>query len=308
MGDQSMTRLRAALLCFLVIHSAVFAQQRPDERYNPKIERPSYTAAGPVIAVDEGHRNFQTLETGYEPFGRLASADGYRVRSVTGGFTTASLAGVDVLIVANARSSQPQSSAFDDAEIDTLRQWVQDGGSLFLIADHAPFGSASSRLAEAFGVNMGLGYAVSWQDGRVSSEIRFRGAGLGQHPIIAGSAPWERVKSVKSFTGQSLGIPANATGLLLLPSDTLEVEKRDQIALLARGGSVAARAAVGRAQAVALNFGRGRVVVAGEAAMFTEQIFPRLGRLGLTAEDDQKFTLNVLHWLSRLIGQDGSAQ
>ena len=42
--------------------------------------------------------------------------------------------------------------------------------------------------------------------------------------------------------------------------------------------------------------------------MFTEQIFPRLGRLGLTAEDDQKFTLNVLHWLSRLIGQDGSAQ
>jgi hypothetical protein len=57
----------------------------------------------------------------------------------------------------------------------------------------------------------------------------------------------------------------------------------------------------GRAQAIALPFGRGRVVVAGEAAMFTEQDFPWGDRVGLTSDDAQQFALNVLHWLTRLI-------
>ena len=301
-----MKRLAVLFLPFVIVHGPALAQQRADQHYNPKIERPAYAASGPTIAVDEGHRNFQTLESGYEPFGRLASADGYRARAIAGEFTPESLRGIDVLVIANARSERRGLSAFRDEEIENLRNWVRDGGSLFLIADHAPFGAASSHLAAAFGVEMGLGYAVAEQDGRISSQILFRRSDLGQHPILEGRDPSERVRSVKSFTGQSLSVPANAMGLLMLPSDTLEVERPVDIDLLARGTQVSARSAVGRVQAVAFDFGRGRVVVSGEAAMFTEQIMPRLGRVGLTAEDDQQFTLNILHWLSRLIGQNGT--
>jgi hypothetical protein len=65
---------------------------------------------------------------------------------------------------------------------------------------------------------------------------------------------------------------------------------------------VPARSAGGRAQALAMPFGKGRVVIAGEAAMFTEQIISGLGRVGLRDHDDQQFALNAMHWLSRLIG------
>jgi hypothetical protein len=36
--------------------------------------------------------------------------------------------------------------------------------------------------------------------------------------------------------------------------------------------------------------------------MFTEQLIPGRGRVGLHDHDDQQFALNTMHWLSRLIG------
>jgi len=247
------------------------------------------------VAIDEAHANFHTLEGKYAPFGALLSADGYRVRASAARFSPQALTGVDVLVIANARSSSPGASGFGADEIAAVRNWVSQGGSLLLISDHAPFGTAASRLAEAFGVNMGVGY-VATQVGRgVSSQIHFGRSQLGNHPILSG------IRSVQSFTGQSLSVPPGGTALLVLPSDALEVSSADDIRALAEGHRVPARSAAGRARAVALPFGKGRVVVAGEAAMFTEQIVPGIGRVGLTAEDDQQFALNVLHWLSRLL-------
>jgi hypothetical protein len=62
----------------------------------------------------------------------------------------------------------------------------------------------------------------------------------------------------------------------------------------------------GRAQGVALVFGRGRLVIVGEAALFSAQFLrarkagePDL-RFGMNApgNDDKQFVLNTLHWLS----------
>ena len=61
------------------------------------------------------------------------------------------------------------------------------------------------------------------------------------------------------------------------------------------------------AQALAFDFGHGRVAVLGEAGMLTAQIVrfddgrPPV-RFGLNTEghDDQQFALNLMHWLSRL--------
>jgi hypothetical protein len=72
-----------------------------------------------------------------------------------------------------------------------------------------------------------------------------------------------------------------------------------------RGDTVPGRRVGGRAQALAFGLGKGRVVISGEAAMFSAQIVHFPGgvteRMGLSADDDQKFAINILHWLSRLL-------
>jgi hypothetical protein len=301
-----MARLFVALLSVLLLPFAAGAQQRADAGYKPRIERPAYAAgAGPVVAIDEAHANFHTLAGKYAPFGALLTADGYRVRTSTAPFSALALRGIGVLVIANARSPAPGASAFTADEIAAVRDWVSAGGSLLLISDHAPFGTAASRLAAAFGVNMGTGYVAARGGGRVTSQILFRGRQLGEHAILAGRDSAERVRSVRSFTGQSLSIPPGATALLALPADALEVASAADIRALAQGGRVRARSAAGRAQAIAMPYARGRLVVSGEAAMFTEQIVPGVGRVGLLSEDDERFALNALHWLSRLLPAGG---
>jgi hypothetical protein len=143
---------------------------------------------------------------------------------------------VDVLVVANAES--PSGSAFSDEEIAALKQWVEGGGSLLLIADHAPFGRAAAALAAAFGVDMGTGYAVARQSGKVTSNVDFAGKALGDHAILRGRDKKEQVRRVKSFTGQSLGAPAGADSLLILPDDALEVANARAVDELRGGGTV----------------------------------------------------------------------
>jgi len=297
-----MTRVSVAFLAALMLASAVSAQQHADTKYVPHVARPAYASAAPVVAVDQSHNNFHTLDGKYAPFGQLLTADGYQVRPLTGPFAPSSLQGVTVLVIANARGPVRGASAFTSNEIATIRAWVGNGGSLLLISDHAPFGTAAASLADAFGVEMGTGFAIVRDAGRISSQILFLKCDLGRHPITEGRDIYEAVHSVESFTGQSLSVPAGATALLVLPPDALEVASADDINILRRGGGVPARSAGGRAQALAMPFGKGRVVIAGEAAMFTEQIISGLGRVGLRDHDDQQFALNAMHWLSRLIG------
>ena len=57
--------------------------------------------------------------------------------------------------------------------------------------------------------------------------------------------------------------------------------------------------ATGRAQAIALPFGKRRVVVFGEAAMLTAQ--ERNFGMNYPGTDDRQLVLNVMHWLSDLL-------
>jgi hypothetical protein len=296
------SRLAAVAIALAMLPAiACGQQQHADSSFRPKIAHPAYAANGPVVAVDQAHDNFHTLDGRYAPFGKLLSADGYRVRAKTERFSAQSLAGVNVLVIANAASPSAGASAFSPDEIAALRQWVEGGGSLLLIADHAPFGTAASRLSAAFGVDMGAGFTLAHQFGKLTANIEYRKQQLGSHAIIEGRDRHERIKAVETFTGQSLGIAPGATGLLLLPPDAVDVPDRDAIETLRRGGLVQGKPVGGRAQAEALTLGRGRVVVAGEAAMFTEQVFPGGEHTGLENDDDEQFALNVMHWLSRLI-------
>ena len=297
------------------------AQQVADSTYDVSVEKPTFrTGTGPVVAIDAAHNNFHTADGRYRPLARLLENDGYRVRSNDTTFNSASLDSIDILVIANAiggawDAGSYERSGFTEDEAATLENWVKEGGSLLLIADHAPMGVAADILARRFGVNMGKGYSEDSTNhfnigGFGTSVLLYtRASGLLQeHPITRG------VDSVVAFTGQSLTGPENAEPLLLLgpsafdhPSPTAEQAARVNPSSAWRSAVVGrpTTPAGGRAQGMALRVGKGRVVVLGEAAMLSAQAAfnaqgDRVAIAGMNVPGlgNRQFALNILHWLS----------
>jgi hypothetical protein len=294
---------------FLLFSVFLGAQQVADTMYRPPIPNPAYAIGrGPLVLLDEAHTNFHTVDGRYRPFAMLLERDGYVVRPNRAPFTRETLQPARVLVIANAvhasnaeRWNLPNPSAFTDDEIAAVRDWVQGGGSLLLIADHMPFGGAAEKLALAFGVVFGNGFAA---DSLLSTgAMRFRRAdsSLAEHLITRGRNRAERVDSVTTFTGQAFrligpGVPlftlARNTTLLLPSTAWVFSDSTPRIR------------ADGMLQGAAIEFGRGRVVMLGEAAMMSAQLGgPNRRPMGMNAPNanqNAQFALNVLHWLSRI--------
>jgi len=286
-------------------------EQIVDSNFVIVVEKPAYPQAGPIVAIDEAHCNFHTATGQYRPFAKLLESDGYAVRASLSKFQPGALTGIAVLVIANALpddSLDLTKPAFTDAECDIVKEWVKAGGSLLLIADHAPFGSAAQNLARRFGMNMGQGWAFDRDEtGELTSKLVFSRANglLGTHSILKGRSPREEISVVKTFTGQSLSVPINATALLAFSANAYEAATRE--VLNAENPVRNSKSIAGRAQGIALSFGQGRVVALGEAGFLTAQLIRwpdgREVRFGMNVpgSDDQQFALNVMHWLSRLI-------
>ncbi len=290
------------------------------------MSRPAYPAGGPTVAIDEAHDNFHTLTGRYEPFVALLRADGYRVVPFTSRLELESLEAVDVLVIANARNlaalmaGELSASAFTEDECDAVADWVRGGGSLLLIADHAPFGAAAEALARRFGVGMGEGWTFDVAEGGgVTTILDFSGTngGLGDHAIIRGRDSSEAISVVRAFTGQSISGPAGAHVLMRLSPSAREVETPDDLNVEdaarreeSESYGQRSRAVGGLAQGLALRFGRGRIVVLGEAAMLSAQIVRfsdgreiRAG-MNVAGNDNSQFALNVMRWLSGVLDDD----
>jgi hypothetical protein len=311
------------LSALLLAAPAVAQEQMGDPSFHPTVARPAYAGEGPLIQLDAAHGSVQTIDGRYAGFAALARADGYRIRAGERKLDEpGALDGVDLLVISNAVRPSDGSSpdAFTAAEIATLDAWVRAGGSLLLAADHAPYGSANATLAQALGVLMGKGYAFRLTPQGPVTNLDYPAEALGDHPIIAGRDEGERVRSVRTFTGQSLRGPAGAVVLLAMSEDAREAPDLPTLQdidrrLEAGEAADAVAAELARpalpAQGLAFAHGEGRVVVLGEAGMLTAQVvrFPAdSGRedvvfgLQTPGHDDQQFALNVLHWLSRLEG------
>ncbi|HEY0686828.1 MAG TPA: DUF4350 domain-containing protein [Steroidobacter sp.] len=127
-----------------------------DVNYAPAIPHPAFSfGSGPVVRIDEAHRNYHTLEGRYAPFASLLRRDGFQVERSELTLSVESLAGADVLVIVNAMvdpSGQQNESALSDREIRAVHAWVTQGGALLIVADHPPFSNAASALAKAFGL------------------------------------------------------------------------------------------------------------------------------------------------------------
>lgn len=303
----------AAVLLGLVYLYFVPFGARADRGFDAGVSNPAYTNPHPILLFDEGHDNAHTASGKYSPFAKLVRNDGYEVRRHKGVFTAKVLMGVNVVAVVNAsggsnpklfginleflRKGERDGPAFTPAEIATLSAWVRDGGSLLLIADHYPFGEAARSLAAAFGVTMHGGFAevVNQYEGQTDpGAIEFTRANglLLDHPVTNGRSLAERVDRVMSFTGQSLDADS-AHAILSLPASAKEFVPPPPNFK---------EEAAGNAQGLAFDYGKGRVVVLGEAGMLTAQIDgdEHFG-MNVRGLDNRQFALNVMHWLSRLM-------
>lgn len=272
--------------------------QKADPNFRSTVQHPAYPTEHPRILIDEAHRNFHTASDRYKPFADLMRNDGYRVDGNSLLFSPEVLNGINVLVIANALGPGDHESrpAFTPEEEATVVDWVRNGGALLLIADHAPFGGAAERLAEQFGVKMYLRYARDDQfhDGWDNERLLFsRDNGLlNDCPITNGRSSNERVNQVVTFTGQSLTGPSDSIPLLRLSDEAYDWESRS-IRFPAKGHS----------QAIALQYGSGRIVVVGEAALFSAQVDMLGFKFGMNraGNDDRQFALNIVHWLSGLL-------
>jgi len=272
--------------------------QQADLNYDVSVARPAYTKKHPKVLFDEAHNNVHTASGLYKPFADLITNDAYSVVPNKEKFQASTLKGFDVLVIANAAGPRGQRAnpAFTDEECDAVRDWVKSGGSLLFIADHAPMGAAAEILAKRFGVEMSKAYTddVSSRD-RVLGDIIFSRENklLADSPITRGRNSSERVSQVITFTGQSLKGTTDSTPLMTLPDTAVDTFPQSKTSV----------SAAGRTQGLTIKFGKGRVVVLGEAAILTAQIDDKGRAFGMNYpnNDNKQFALNIMHWLSRLL-------
>lgn len=304
----NVSHLRLLLLgiVLLVGTSTAVAQQVPDPNFDVKVAKPAYTAKGPKVLVDEAHFNFHTAGGRYKPLADLLRNDGYQVAPNTAKFTKEALTGCDILLISNALgaermgSAEASNPAFTEEECAAVAEWVKNGGSLLLIADHAPMGAAAQTLGKRFGVDMHTGHTIDPEhaDKRMNNPgcLAFTQENklLGEHPIIKGREAGEALKTVTTFTGQSLKGPEGSVAFLKLSDTAVDVNPTNR----------KQTSAAGRAQGIAFTFGKGRVVVLGEAACLSAQLAgPQQRPMGMNFPglDNKQLALNILHWLSGLL-------
>lgn len=309
-GPSSRWRAALPLIAAGLFVSPALAQQVADSAFSVPAIAPAYpVGAGPVVLLDEAHANFHTLDGRYFVFGKVLRQDGYDVRPSRVPLSAGALAGARVLVIANAlhpsntgKWELPTPSAFTAAEISAVRAWVEAGGSLLLIADHMPFPGAAGALAAAFGVHMRNGFA--YDSSRTNSRFAFtRASGrLATHPVTEGRHAAERVDSVVAFTGQAFHVDAPGRALMTLDRGTIVLEPRVAWQFDEKTPTVPG---AGLLQGAVLTYGKGRVAVFGEAAMFSAQLggarrLP-MGMNDPAAPQNPQFLLNVMHWLSGLL-------
>jgi hypothetical protein len=305
------------LVLFLVIVAVVAGvavmrirqqMQYPDPAFDTSVARPAFPAGGavhPLVLIDQAHHNVHSMATTYGPFAALLTNDGFRVRPDEAPFTRAALDSARVLVIANAIGARwfilpgAKHPAFTAAEDTLVRDWVTAGGSLLLIADHEPMGMAAKALALQFATLLGTGRAADekhMEPGRGNPTWLVFSADnglLGDHPILRGRDSTEAIHRVVSFTGESVRGPEASTVLLRLSPDAME--------WMPDGTDVPVG---GRAQAIAIPWGKGRVVIVGEAAMLTAQVTGggtfRFG-MNWPGTDDKQFALNIARWLAGVL-------
>ncbi|MEN2281323.1 hypothetical protein AAGF08_04230 [Algoriphagus sp. SE2] len=279
-----------------------------DSEFNSKVEAPTYEKGkGPKILLDGAHHNFFIQWDFIKPFSDLAKADGYQTLVDSSEFTPEYLNRFDIVIIVTAlpfdfttKKEVTDESTFSTEEINSLYDWVDNGGSLLIFSEHAPFDQAINPLLNKFGITSSIGTTIdtSHYDQNIGRTgwIEFsneNGLLNSEHPIITGQNPSDRVNRLLTFGGSGLS-GEGYSNLLILSESSENVMHPTGVGPIGMGNS----------QGLAGTKGKGKVVAFGDSNGFTAMIFEledgSKQRAGLNLEgyDWKQFVINTLHWLS----------
>ncbi|MDP2596105.1 DUF4350 domain-containing protein [Alteromonas stellipolaris] len=341
---RAMARI-AILFNVLLVVSCTDSPQQADATFEPYRRTATYTAnVSPVVLVDEAHHNFLNINNRFKPFAQVLLSDGVTVESNKVSFSQQALKNVDILVIANALDKKrsnwqpPFNQALTNEEVTDVVEWVRNGGSLFLIADHAPFPKVIDSLATALGFTFTNGHVkatlfnkatgtlgshtVSYAESHAHDDSSAK-ANAEDNPrakppnhvelpvfmqesqngaftsVLNSQFHTKEVTQVKTFGGAAFLPPEAATSLLTLGPHAVSIEPEVPFEITS---STPRRAIEGWSQGALLELGKGRVAVFSEGMMFSSQIDTRTGKKhgmrSIGAQQNERFLLNVIHWLA----------
>ena len=280
-----MMKLLIIAVCLNLLYSCTGQEQEADLDADVRVENPAFTfGKGPAVFIDGAHANFHTVNGRYKPLANLLRNDGFRVEENLQLLSDSSLQETDILIIANA-DIKASGVSFTTDEIIALENFVQQGGSLMLIADHIPFPAAISELADSFSIHFLNVYVEDDGSGIFSKE----NGGLPDDILLKG------IDKIRSFGGSAFSISGSSYRPLM------QLGKGWTMQTMSDHGLSEKTSAEGLLQGAVMNVGKGKVAVFGEAAMFTAQKGgPGNKRFGFNAkgaEQNKEFILKVMRWL-----------
>lgn len=288
--------------------SSLYGQQVPDTTYVFPVLQPAYPSGkGPLIYIDRAHYNFHTKEEGFFAFSKLLEKDGYQVQSLSVPMKNVDvLKGCRILVISNALDSSnadnwalPTPSAFTREEINVIHHWVHNGGTLLLIADHMPFAGAAKDLAKAFGFEFLNGFAFTGEHSWPPSIFTRNDNTLRESPVTGKNNTPVEIDTIVTFTGSAFRIPSNGIPVLSFREKDWSLQPDTAWRF---NSKTPKQALNGFHQGALLKYGKGRVAVFGEAAMFTAQIAGGKRLVGFNSPDaphNAQFAINLVHWLDK---------
>ena len=274
----------------------------------------------PIIVFAEGHNNFgDDRDSSNAEMEQFLAREGFELRQYMGEITREALQGVSILHTDNALAPEnqnqdnwtlPTPSAFTPEEIGIIYDWVHDGGSLLMIIEHMPFGGSYEDLAKAFNVETNNGFVFDERllNGYSKEIISIAGwfvfskdnGSLGEHPILTGRQPHERIEFVATDHGSAFRLPERAASLMTFGSDAISLEPSVSWMF---DSTTPRRSVSGWSQGGVMKVGKGRLAVLGDNFLNIppSQLAPpylESEKEAVLGVYNPQFTVNVYRWLS----------
>lgn len=299
------------LLTFVGLSIHMHAQMLNDSPFNAKVAHPKFAKGkGPSMLIDVAHHNF-IVEMGLiKPLIDVISADGYQPSIDSALFTKDYLAKYKVVVITPAmpfrfgsKKEVTNEITFTDNELNALYDWVNEGGALLMLSEHAPIDKSMTPLFNKFGIQLSSGAvydslnydtSISLPSKETILQFTTQNGLLNQtHPITKGEKAGEKINKIETYTGSSLYGQGYTNIFTLSPTAKM------------RKWSGALPAGLGNSQGLAGTIGKGKVVAIGDCNGFTAMyVRSNTGDkfsagMQVEAYDWKQFVLNTFHWLSK---------
>ena len=273
-----------------------------DTNVNLEVEDPTFEINdGPLIMFDSTHKNFFIQSHLIKPLVDLLINDGYRVAFLDKEFSKSSLSQASVLVVITAlpfdfatENSAEDKNTFSENELNELQNWVNNGGSLLVFSEHAPFDQAINPLLRKFDIESSIGTTVdtiNYESKYGPGMIKFENKNLNtNHPIVTGKY---KVEKLVSFGGSAL-LGSKYENILKLDESSFNVKHSTGIGPEGKGNS----------QGLAGMYGSGKIAAFGDSNGFTAMVFnmddgtKMYAGMNTEGYDWKNFVLNTFRWLT----------